>query len=260
MDEFNHVRVERDGDIATVLIDRPEVHNAMDIPTRRELSAVLTGLHDKDDIRVVVFRGVGDGNFISGADIGTLAELNLVEGFEYTVRYAQGLYNHIAEFPLPTIAAVDGYALGGGLELALACDIRVSTPDAKFGLPEVTLGVIPGGGGTQRLQAIVGAGMARELILTGKIIDAAEAKRLFLVNDVFALEEFDKEVRSLARKLAANAPVAVQLAKESMNQGLNLDSGMAVERAAFAAAIGTDDKEEGTAAFLENREPEFEGR
>jgi enoyl-CoA hydratase len=260
MDEFDHVRVERDERIATVTVDRPEIRNAMDVPTRRELRAVFDALREEDGLRVVVLRGAGEGTFVSGADIETLAEMDLVEGLEYATRHAQGLYTHVAEFPLPTVAAVDGYALGGGLELALACDVRVATPDASFGLPEVTLGVIPGGGGTQRLQEIVGAGVARELVLTGRIVDATEAERLGLANRVVESEEFDGEVRSLAETIESNAPVAVRLAKEAMNRGLDLEAGLDFERAAFATAIGTDDKDEGTRAFLEDRDPQFEGR
>ena len=260
MDELEHVRVERDARTATVTVDRPEVRNAMDVPTRRELRAVFDALADEDGVRAVVVRGAGEGNFVSGADIQTLNEMTPSEGREYAERHAQGLYNHIASFPHPTVAAVDGYALGGGLELALACDVRVSTPDAKLGLPEVTLGVIPGGGGTQRLQAVVGAGVARELVLSGRIIDADEAERIGLVNRVVDAEEFDDEVRSLAEEMASNAPVAVQLAKQAMNRGLDMEAGMDFERMAFAAAIATADKDEGTAAFLESRDPEFEGR
>lgn len=259
MDEFDHVRVERTDGIATVTVDRPEVRNAMDVPTRRELRAVFDALADRDDVRVVVIRGAGDGNFISGGDIEMLNEMTLMEGMEYAEVHSQGLYNHIAAFPRPTIAAIDGYALGGGLELALACDVRVSTPDAKLGLPEVTLGVIPGGGGTQRLQSIVGGGLARELVLTGKVIDADEAARIGLLNHVFEPEAFDDEVRSIAEKIASNAPVAVELAKQGMNRGLDHEAGLDFERLAFVTTIATDDKEEGTAAFLEDREPEFEG-
>lgn len=259
MDEFDHVRVERSNGITTVTIDRPEVRNAMDVPTRRELRAVFDALAKRDDVRVVVIRGAGDGNFISGADIETLNEMTLMQGMEYAEEHSQGLYNHIAAFPRPTIAAIDGYALGGGLELALACDVRVSTPDAKLGLPEVTLGVIPGGGGTQRLQSVVGAGLARELVLTGKIIDAAEAAQIGLLNHVFDPETFDDEVRSIAEEIASNAPIAVELAKQAMNRGLDHEAGLDFERLAFVTTIATDDKKEGTAAFLEKREPQFEG-
>ncbi|MFB6121927.1 MAG: enoyl-CoA hydratase/isomerase family protein [Haloferacaceae archaeon] len=258
--EFDHVRVAYDDSIATVTVDRPEVRNAMHVPTRRELRDAFGALEERDDVRVVVVRGSGDGNFVSGADIETLNEMTLAEGMEYADKHSQGLYNHIAEFPRPTIAAVDGYALGGGLELALACDVRVATPDAKFGLPEVTLGVIPGGGGTQRLQAVVGAGIARELVLTGKVIDADEAESIGLANHVFDPDRFDDEVRSLAEDVASNAPVAVRLAKEGMNRGLDLEAGLDFERMAFVTAIATEDKDEGTAAFLENRDAEFEGR
>ncbi len=259
MDEFDNVRVERTDRIATVTVDRPAVRNAMDVPTRRELRAVFDALEERDEARVVVLRGAGENSFVSGADIETLNEMTLMDGMEYAEKHAQGLYNRTASFPRPTIAAIDGYALGGGLELALACDLRVSTPDAKLGLPEVTLGVIPGGGGTQRLQAVVGAGVARELVLTGKVIDAETAADVGLLNHVFDPESFDDEVRALAEEIASNAPVAVKLAKAGMNRGLDHEAGLDFERLAFAATVATDDKDEGTAAFLENREPSFGG-
>jgi enoyl-CoA hydratase len=259
MEAFDDVRVELDEQTATVTIDRPEVRNAMDVPTRRELRTAFDALAD-EDVRVVVVRGAGEDNFVSGADIETLSEMTLLEGLEYARRHSQGLYNHVAEFPAPTIAAVDGYCLGGGLELALACDVRVATPGARFGLPEVTLGLLPGGGGTQRLQAVVGAGIARELVLAGETIDAERAEQLQLVNHVYEPEAFDEEVQALAADIAANAPVAVELAKKSLNRGLDVEAGLDFERLAFAIAIGTEDKDEGTAAFLENREARFEGR
>lgn len=259
MDVFEHVSVERTDQIATVTVDRPEVRNAMDIPTRRELRSVFDALEEEDEVRVVVIRGAGEGNFVSGADIDMLNEMTLMEGLEYADMHSQGLYNQIAAFPRPTIAAIDGYALGGGLELALACDVRVATPDASLGLPEVTLGVIPGGGGTQRLQSIVGAGLARELVLTGRIIDADEAEQIGLLNRVVDPEAFDEEIQSLAKEITSNAPVAVELAKRGLNRGLDHEAGLDFERVAFMATVATDDKDEGTAAFLENREPEFEG-
>ncbi len=259
MQAFDQIQVTLDDRIATVTIDRPEVRNAMDISTRRELRTAFDALRE-EPARVVVLRGAGEESFIAGADIETLAEMDLGDAMTYATRHAQGLYTHIAAFPAPTIAAIDGYCLGGGLELALACDIRVATPDAQFGLPEVTLGVLPGGGGTQRLQAIVGAGLARELIFTGSLIDAATAEHERLINDVYEPDEFDGAVRALAEEIATNAPIAVRLAKEAMNRGLNLEAGLDFERAAFALAAATADKDEGTAAFLENRTPSFEGR
>lgn len=259
MDVFDNIRVELDERIATVTVDRPEVRNAMDVPTRRELRTAFEALRD-EDARVVILRGAGEGNFISGADIETLSEMDLLEGLEYARRHAQGLYNYVASFPVPTIAAVDGYCLGGGLELALACDLRVATPNAQFGLPEVTLGVLPGGGGTQRLQAIAGAGVARELVLTGTVIDAARAERCQILNHVYDPDAFDTEVRGLAAEIASNAPVAIELAKEAMNRGLDIEAGLDFERLAFALTVGTEDKNEGMAAFLEDREASFEGR
>jgi len=258
MDAFDNVRVAIDDRIATVTVDRPEVRNAMDVPTRRELRTAFDALRE-ESVRAVILRGAGDGIFVSGADLEMLSEMDLLEGLKYARRHAQGLYNHVAEFPAPTIAAVDGYCLGGGLELALACDIRVATPKARFSLPEVTLGVLPGGGGTQRLQEIVGTGIARELVLTGNVIDAERAERLRLINHIYDLAVFDESVRALADDIASNAPIAVELAKESMNRGLDVEAGLDFERLAFALTVGTEDKNEGTAAFLADREPSFEG-
>lgn len=259
MDASDNVRVSIADRIATVTVDRPEVRNAVDVPTRRELRTAFDALRE-EDARAVVLRGTGEDTFVSGADIETLVEMDLLEGLAYARRHAQGLYNRVASFPVPTIAAVDGYCFGGGLELAVACDVRVATPDARFGLPEVTLGVLPGGGGTQRLQAVVGAGVARELVLTGKVIDGDRAERIQLVNDAHADDEFDAEVRALATDIASNAPVAVELAKEAMNRGLDIEAGLEFERLAFALTVGTADKEEGTAACLEDRKASFEGR
>lgn len=258
--EFDHVRVEREERIAEVTVDRPASRNAMDVPTRRELRAVFEALREEGAVRAVILRGAGEGNFVSGGDVERLNEMELAEALEYADRYVDRLYNYLADYPLPVIAAVDGHALGGGLELALACDVRIATPDAVFGLPEVTLGILPSGGGTQRLQAIAGAGVARELVLTGRTIDAAEARDHGLVNHVFDEAEFDAATRSLAEEFASNAPVAVRLAKEAMNRGLDIESGLALERTAFALAVATRDKDEGTKAFLEDRDPSFEGR
>lgn len=259
MAPFDNIQVTTEDRIGTVTVDRPEVRNAMDVPTRRELRTALDVLRD-EPVRVVVFRGAGKDTFVSGADIETLAEMDLVDALEYATRHSQGLYNYVAAFPVPTIAAVDGYCLGGGLELALACDLRVATVDAQFGLPEVTLGLIPGGGGTQRLRAVVGAGVARELVLTGKVIDAERAEHEGLITDVYEPDAFDAGIWSLAERIAENAPVAVRLAKQSMNRGLDAEAGLDFERMAFVVAAATADKDEGTAAFLQDRDPSFEGR
>lgn len=256
----DQVLIDRDGAIATVTVNRPEKRNAMDIPTRKQLLAAFEEVSEDDDIRAVVLRGAGDGSFIAGGDIESFSKFDHMDGIEYAAKYAQGLYNYVADLPKPTIAAVDGYALGGGTEIALACDIRLATEDAKFGLPEVNIGVIPAGGGTQRLAQVVGAGIASELILTGRIIDAEEANEIGLANHIYPESEFGDEVASMAETLASKAPVAQRLAKESISRSLDIDAGLDYERLAGAFLFGTDDQKEGADAFLEDREPKYEGR
>lgn len=256
----DRVLTDRDDSIATLTVNRPEKRNAMDIPTRKALYEAFEEIGEDDDVRAVVLRGAGEGSFIAGGDIDSFAEFDHMDGIEYGEKYAQGLYNYVADLHKPTIAAVDGYALGGGTEIALACDIRLATEDAKFGLPEVGIGVIPAGGGTQRLVQVVGAGIASELILTGRIIDADEAKEIGLANHVYADDDFDDKVRAMAEDLASKAPVAQRLAKESIRRSLDIDSGLEYERLAGAFLFGTDDQKEGANAFLEDREPEYRNR
>ncbi|WP_436348474.1 enoyl-CoA hydratase/isomerase family protein [Natronorubrum sp. FCH18a] len=256
----DRVLTERRDDIAVVTVNRPEKRNAMDIPTRKELRAAFEDVADDEDVRAVVLRGAGDGSFIAGGDIDSFAEFDHMDGIEYGEKYAQGLYNYVADLPKPTIAAVDGYALGGGTEISLACDIRLATPDAKFGLPEVSIGVIPAGGGTQRLVHIVGGGIARELVLTGRIIDADEAADIGLVNHVYPESEFDDEVMAMASELTSKAPVAQRLAKRAMNRSLDIEGGLEYERLAGAFLFGTDDQKEGANAFLEDRDPDYQNR
>lgn len=244
---------------ATITVNRPAKRNAMDIPTRRELRTAFEAVVDDADVRAIVLRGAGDGSFIAGGDIDSFTEFDLVDGLEYGTKHGQGLYNYIADVPKPTIAAVDGYALGGGTEIALACDIRLATPAATFGLPEIDIGIIPGGGGTQRLVHAVGSGIARELILTGRLVDAAEAAEIGLVNHVYPDETFDDEVAELAAQLAAKAPIAARLAKDAIDRSLDIEQGLDFERVASALLFGTDDQKEGARAFLEGREPEYQG-
>ncbi|QFU84684.1 enoyl-CoA hydratase/isomerase family protein [Natronorubrum aibiense] len=245
--------------IATITVNRPAKRNAMDVPTREDLRAAFEAAVDDADVRAIVLRGAGDGSFIAGGDIDSFTEFDLVDGLEYGAKHGQGLYNFVANVPKPTIAAVDGYALGGGTEIALACDIRLATPDAVFGLPEIELGIIPGGGGTQRLVHVVGAGIARELVLTGRLVDASEAAEIGLVNHVYSEGTFDDEVTKLATQLAAKAPIATRLAKDAIDRSLNIEQGLDFERVASALLFGTDDQKEGARAFLEGREPEYRG-
>ncbi|SEH13478.1 enoyl-CoA hydratase [Natronorubrum sediminis] len=256
----DRVLLERREQIATITVNRPEKRNSMNVETRKELRAAFETAVDDDDVRAIVLRGAGEGSFIAGGDIEAFSEYDLVDGLEYGETHGQALYNYVADVPKPTIAAVDGYALGGGTEIALACDIRLATPDAVFGLPEITIGIIPGGGGTQRLVHAIGSGLARELILTGRTVDADEADEIGLANHVYPDEAFDDEVRKLATQLASRAPIAQQLAKEAMDRSLNIEAGLDFERLASALLFATDDQKEGAEAFLEGREPEFDGK
>jgi enoyl-CoA hydratase len=256
----DRVVVDREDSTATVTVNRPEKRNAMDIPTRKELRAAFEDVADDDEVRAVVLRGAGDGAFIAGGDIDSFSEFDHMEAMEYVTKHAQGLYNYVANLPKPTIAAVDGPALGGGTEISLACDIRLASEDALFGLPEVTIGVLPAGGGTQRLQQAVGTGMAKELVLTGRIVKADEAEDIGLANHVYPAEEFEDEVDAMAEQLTSQAPVAQRMAKEAMNRGLNEEAGLDFERVAGSFLFSTEDREEGIEAFLEDREAEYRGR
>lgn len=255
----DRVLLEVTDGIATVTVNRPDKRNAMNEPTRKALGDCFAQATDDGDARVIVLRGAGD-SFIAGGDIEAFAEFDQVSGLDYLDNYAQGLYNEVAEVPKPTIAAIDGYAFGGGLEISLACDMRVATANAKIGLPEVGLGIIPGGGGTQRLAHVAGAGVAKDLIFTGRSLDAEEALNRDVVNRVYDAEEFDERVNELARTIAENAPLALRFAKESINRGLNAEAGLDFERIACAFLFGTEDKQEGVEAFLEDRSALFKGR
>lgn len=245
--------------IATLTVDNPEKRNAMDQETRTALRERVEEVDANDDVRVVVLRGAGDA-YITGGDIEAFADYDQVDALEYLTEYGQGLYNDVAELTKPTIAAIDGYAFGGGLEISLACDLRVATPEAMVGLPEVGLGILPGGGGTQRLAHVAGAGVAKDLTFTGRAVDAEEAAALGILNRVYEPDEFDDSVRELAETIAANAPLSLRLAKESINRGLDAEAGLDFERIACAFLFGTADKQEGAEAFLEDREPAFDGR
>lgn len=254
------VVLDRDQSVATITVNRPEKRNAMDQDTRDELREAFRSVATDESVRSIVLRGAGEGAFIAGGDLDAFQEFDLGDGLEYTSEYAQGLYNEIATVPKPTIAAVDGDALGGGTEIALACDLRLATPDARFGLPEINLGIFPAGGGTQRLVTEVGLGTAKELIYTGDIIEAREAERIGLVNHVHESAEFEAEVRSLAAEMADKPPIALRLAKESLNRAVDNEAGLDFERVAGALAFATEDRTEGIRAFLDGRDPDFEGK
>ncbi|HSJ10881.1 MAG TPA: enoyl-CoA hydratase-related protein [Longimicrobiales bacterium] len=245
--------------IATLTINRPDKRNALNAVVRREIVEALDQLRPDDAVRVVIITGAGEKAFVAGADIGEFAERTPLEQRE--AMQGRRVFDEVAAFPKPTIAMINGFALGGGCELALACDMRVAAPTARFGQPEIRLGLIPGGGGTQRLPRLIGAGRALRLILTGDLIDAAEAHRIGLV-DVLADEgALHARTLEIARAMAAHSPVALRLAKSAVAAALEapLSAGLAHERELFITAFGSDDRNEGVTAFLEKRTPEFTG-
>ncbi len=253
---FEKIRVETDAAITTVTVDRPDARNALDADTVREFHAALDALDSS--VRVLIVTGAGDQVFVAGADVRTL----LARTSRDVLAAANNrLFARIEALPFPTLAAINGFALGGGLELALACDIRVASTNAKLGLPETGLGILPGAGGTQRLPRIVGLGHAKEMILAGTIHDAETAARIGLVNRVVAPEELMPSVRALAGKIAKRAPVALRLAKLAVNASSNAsaDWGMQLEVVAQTVLNATSDMREGMSAVLEKRPAEFRG-
>ena len=258
---YEQLILERAGGVAVITLNRPAVLNALNMATLRDLDRAITELRDDDAIRAVILTGAGEKAFVAGADIKELAELTPVAGKAYA-EAGQRILNQIEQLGKPVIAAVNGYALGGGCELAMACTIRLASETAKFGQPEVKLGIIPGFAGTQRLPRLVGKGRAMELILTGATIDAAEAFRIGLVNRVVPAAALMNEARALAQALAASAPVALRHALEAVNRGLEMTvaDGCALEATLFGLLASTDDMREGTRAFVEKRKATFTGR
>lgn len=254
------LRVETTDGVATITIDRPEKRNALNAQVRQELIAALDALETDDATRVVVITGAGEKAFVAGADIGEFAERTPIEQRE--AMEGRRAFTVLAEFPRPTIASINGYALGGGCELALACDLRIAARSARLGQPEVNLGILPGGGGTQRLPRLVGMGRAMRLILTGELIGAEEAERIGLVDEVVDDERLRDRTRELAASIARHSPVALKLIKQAVRASaeMPLTAGLALERELFITAFSSEDRTEGVAAFLEKRAPRFKGR
>jgi len=251
--------LEQEGAVLTVTFNRPAVRNALDPATWSELRAVVREVKGDAGVKVVILTGAGDKAFASGADIRSLRDRSQ---WEYFYSEAQDVLLELENLPKPVIAAINGVALGGGCEVCLAADIRIAADHARFGQPEVNLGILPSAGGTQRLARLVGVGKAKELILTGEIIDAQEALRIGLVNQVVPAAELMNAARAMAEKILTKGPLAVGLAKLSINVGLNTDlaSGLAYEKLAQTLLFTTEDKYEGTTAFLEKRPARFKGR
>ena len=258
---LENVLYEKKGPIAYVTLNRPKVLNALNQRTWQDLRAAFEDARDDADVRGAILTGAGDKAFIAGADIGELSRVTAVEAEESST-FGQGVLNLIENLGKPVVAAINGFALGGGCETAMACTIRLATESARFGQPEVKLGVLPGGGGTQRLPRLVGKGRALQLILSGEMISAQEAYRIGLVNEVVPAADLIPRAEAILKQIFANAPLAVRYSLEAVNKGLETSQteGLALEASFFGLCAGTEDKQEGTQAFLQKRAPQFHGR
>jgi enoyl-CoA hydratase len=246
--------------VATITINRPDKRNALNSAVRRDILHALDELRAENEVRVVVFTGAGEKAFIAGADIGEFAERTPLQ--QRMLMEDRRIFDEIATYPKPTIAMINGFALGGGCELALACDLRTAGRSARLGQPEIRLGLIPGGGGTQRLPRLVGAGRALRMILTAELVDAEEAYRIGLVDMLCDDDVLHERTMDMAHTMAGFSPVAVRLAKAAVAAAAEapLAAGLAMERELFITAFASEDRQEGVSAFLEKRKPEFRGR
>jgi len=258
---FENILLDKKNSIAYVTVNRPKVLNALNMATMEELRTAFTDIKNDSSIRVAVLTGSGEKAFIAGADIGELSKHDAMSGKEYTHK-GQSVLDLIENLGKPVIACINGFALGGGCELAMACTMRLASQTAKLGQPEVKLGIIPGYGGTQRLPRLVGKGVAMQLVLTGETISAQEAHRIGLVNEVTAPADLIPRAEAIAQKIIANAPLAIQYAMEAVNHGLDLTQaeGLYLEATLFGVCCATEDKTEGTTAFLEKRAAQFKGK
>jgi enoyl-CoA hydratase len=256
-----NVLYEKKGNTAYVTVNRPKVLNALNTRTWSDLRKAFEDARDDAAIRGVILTGAGDKAFIAGADISELAQVTAFEA-EQSSRFGQGVLDIIESLGKPVVAAVNGFALGGGCETAMACTIRIAVESARFGQPEVKLGLVPGGGGTQRLPRLVGKGRALHLILSGEMITAQEAYRIGLVNEIVPPGELMTRAEAILQNIASNAPIAVKLALEAANMGMETsqNEGLLLEASYFGLCAATEDKKEGTTAFLEKRLPQFRGR
>ncbi|HEX4770511.1 MAG TPA: enoyl-CoA hydratase-related protein [Bryobacteraceae bacterium] len=258
---LENVLYEKKGAIAYVTVNRPKVLNALNSRTWGDLRTAFEEVRNDADVRGAILTGAGDKAFIAGADISELAHVTAVEA-EQASSFGQAVLNLVENLGKPVIAAVNGFALGGGCETAMACTIRIAAENAKFGQPEVKLGLLPGGGGTQRLPRLVGKGRALQLILSGETINAAEALRIGLVNEVVPAADLISRAETILKQIFANAPLAVRYSLEAVNKGSETSQaeGLSLEASFFGLCAATEDKKEGTSAFLEKRAAQFQGR
>jgi enoyl-CoA hydratase len=258
---FDNLLFERDGAVAILTLNRPTVLNALNAALLRDLEAALDALSADVEVKAIVLTGAGDKSFVAGADINELAVLTPTQGKEHA-RHGQRIFDRVEHLGKPVIAAINGFALGGGCELALACTLRIAADTARLGQPEINLGIIPGYGGSQRLPRLVGKGRALEILLTGDMVPAARAYEMGLVNKVVPAADLLPAARAMAHALAAKAPIATRYILEAVNHGLDmpLDQGQYLETALFGAIASTEDTKEGTSAFLEKRKAAWKGR
>ncbi len=261
MKEYTNLLISEENGLAVVTINRPKALNALNSDVLDDLSAAFDELAVQDSVKVVILTGGGDKAFVAGADITQMKDMNVLEGKLFAEK-GQGVFTKIEQFPKPVIAAVHGFALGGGCEISMACDIRIASDAAKFGQPEVGLGIVPGFGGTQRLARLVGRGMAKLLIYTADIIDAQEALRIGLVQKVVAPDVLLEEAKAIAGRIMKKSSVAVNLAKDAINRGMEMDipNAMQYEAYIFGTCFASEDQTEGMTAFVEKRKPAFSGK
>jgi len=258
---YNNVLYQTDNGIGMITLNRPKALNALNSELLKELNGLLDEIAQDDSVKVVVITGSGDKSFVAGADIAEMQSMSPMEGRAFG-KFGQAIFNKLENIPQPVIAAVNGFALGGGCELAMACDIRIASDRAKFGQPEVSLGIVPGFGGTQRLPRLIGKGRAKELLYTADMINAEEAYRIGLVNKIVPADELLSTTKELAEKIMARAQVAVQLCKAAVNTGMDIDleSGIAYEAEVFGLCFASADQKEGMSAFVGKRKPNFTGK
>jgi enoyl-CoA hydratase len=258
---FENIIYKKENGLAWMTVNRPEKRNALNRATRLEMLEALEDVIRDPAVKVLILSGAGGKSFVAGSDLNELARMNPLEMEHFSATLAQQFYHRFEQMDKPVIAMIDGLCLGGGLELAMACDIRIASESSRFGQPEIFLGIMPGSGGTQRLPRLVGLGKAKELVFTGKMIDASEALRIGLINQVTASDQLEETVLSMAGQVAEQSSLALKWAKKTINasQEIGLTQGLAYEALVMSLLFTSKDREEGIKAFLEKRKPIFKG-